>query len=299
MSDKNNQHTHMKKVLIIGLGFIGKNLYLELKNRGIIADVLSHGPSDFKLDGKYFEGDIRKKEDLWMLSKYSLIYSMAGMTGANEHRPYEDINTNLVGHINIMEACGGAKVIFPSTRLVYGKPVYLPVDEEHPMNPESSYAIAKLAAEYYYRFYGNACILRISNPYGPWHDSSSRHGIINQFIHTAISGKPIQLFGGGKQKRDFLYVGDLCVLLANLCEEFKEGVFNVGGSEAWSLFRAASVVKSFLPCAIESVGWPKAYKTIETGHYIGDCSKIKYATGWMASTDLSEGIEKTIEYYIN
>jgi UDP-glucose 4-epimerase len=296
LSNKDNKLPHMK-ALIIGFGFIGKNLLKEFEKRGIDVDIMSVESNPMK---GYFEGDIRSREDLWTLGRYNIIYSLAGVTGAYEHKPLDDVSSNLIGHLNILEACNkNAHIVFPSTRLVYGKPLYLPVDEAHPINPESSYAITKLATEYYYKLYAKmlgikVCILRISNPYGPFYNPQSKHGIINKFIDSAMTGQPIRLFGGGAQKRDFLYVEDLCSLMADLYDDFQEGVFNVGGNQAISLAHAASIVKSIMSCKIENVEWPDNYKINETGNYIGDCFKIKSALGWTPSTELIEGIKKTI-----
>ncbi len=141
------------------------------------------------------------------IRNYDVIFSLAGSSGASDSvkNPYHDLDTNLKGHLNILEACRknnpNAVLIFPSSRLVYGKPQANPVNENHPIQPESIYAIHKLTTEHYYllyqRLHGVKCIIfRVSNPFGPYQRfGSNNYGILNWFIHKAIVKEPIQIYG--------------------------------------------------------------------------------------------------------
>jgi nucleoside-diphosphate-sugar epimerase len=190
--------------------------------------------------------------------------------------------------------------------LVYGKPINNPVNESHPLRPESIYAIHKLTAEYYYllyhRLYGIKCtIFRISNPFGPYQRfGSNNYGILNWFIHKAINREVIEIYGDGSQKRDFIYIDDIIDLLtqAMYSSELYGGVFNVGSGVGVSLLEAAKIILKYLPEGkLELKAWPLMDKKIETGDYISDISALNKAIGWNPRTSLEIGISDTIEFY--
>lgn len=310
-----------KKVVIIGgLGFIGKNLYKHLVAEHYDVTIVSNNMADTG-DGFLSEsvkrnivlGSILDKEFVERaLVGYDIIFSLAGSSGASDsiQNPYRDLDTNLKGHLNILEACRkvnpNVQLIFPSSRLVYGKPQQNPVDESHPLNPESIYAIHKLTTEHYYLLYNrlyniNCTIIRLSNPYGAYQRFGSNHyGILNWFVHKALNGEPIEIYGDGSQKRDFLYVDDLVELLklsmANMNLYGK--IFNVGLGIGISLRDAANVIHKILPqTKIIFKAWPEIDKKIETGDYISDISAIKREIGWAPKIEFEEGIKMTIEFY--
>jgi nucleoside-diphosphate-sugar epimerase len=309
-----------KKILIIGgLGFIGKNLYLELQKRDFRADIFSinrlsvNDPFYSHFTGELIHGDICKPEDIRAVVKdYDVIFSLAGISGAasSNYCPIRDLEINLRGHLNILEACREvnpqARLIFPSSRLVYGKPHHIPVDEKHPLNPESVYAANKLTAENYYLIYHklfnlDVIILRISNPYGPYYEiTTSNYGIINLFIIKALKGEKIEIFGDGHQQRDYLFINDLGSLLSGFvsAQGLSGEIFNIGYGEGISLFNSIQVIKRFIPeLSFVTIPWPEDYEKIETGDYITDITKIKKYTGWEPQTVFEEGIGKTIDYY--
>jgi len=286
-----------KKILIIGgLGFIGKNLYLDLKAKG------------------YKTGDIistHEIQDTDIFAPIDVIFSLAGISGAatSFSKPYQDIDVNLKGHLNILEACclskNRIKIIFPSSRLVYGKPQYLPIDEKHPTKPESLYAIHKYTVEQYYLLYAqlhniNAIILRISNPYGPYQDSKMQnHGILNNFIKKAVNQEQIVIYGDGQQRRDFFYIKDLTELMMTIAETYSQNdIFNVGNTSNIALIHTIQILKEFIPnINYKHIEWPNIDKQIETGDYISNISKAKTILGWEPRTDIRTGIKETIDYY--
>ncbi len=311
------------KVLIIGgLGFIGKNLYENLINSGYTnVDILSfeslnnEDPFYNIFKNRLFIGSI---EDSALLDKlipnYDVVFSLAGISGASRsfEDPVNNIKINLIGHINILQACSKSnkriKVIFPSSRLVYGKPNYIPVDENHPINPQSIYAVNKYAVEQYYLQYSglyniDAVVLRISNPFGPNQSfKNQNYGILNNFIFKALKNEPVNIYGDGFQKRDFLYIKDLTNLLVECITNSNVNgkVFNVGATNTIKLIESAKMIKKFVPeLVIKNVPWPEIDKKIETGDYLSDISKIKNATGWSPKYSLDIGLKETIDFYKN
>jgi len=311
-----------KKVLIIGgLGFLGKNLYLRLKKNGyavhILSDVLPD-PADYFISladsNDIVRGDFRDTKLLSeLIPRYFCILCFAGLSGAKSslERPIIDSEVNCTTHLQFLEICKkhnpDINIVFPSTRLVYGKPGYLPVDEKHPLNPESFYAVHKITAEYYYRIYYNifnikSVILRISNPYGPFQKFGEiQYGILNWFIYKALKKEEIQLFGRGEQKRDYLFIDDLSALILRFLkmpELFDGSIYNVGYGKGISLYEAVVTLKKYIPDLFyNTVPWPDTEKKIETGDYYSDLGAIKQKTGWQPQFSFDEGIRRTVEFY--
>lgn len=313
--------TRQKRILITGgLGFIGRNLSNTLFSKGYDFTILTDNihpeirlPEHLR--DKIVQGSILDKAFIdSSLGGYDIIFSLAGSSGASDSvkNPYHDLDTNLKGHLNILEACRkhnpDTVLVFPSSRLVYGKPDTNPVNEQHPIRPESIYAIHKLTTEHYYqvyqRLYGLKCvILRISNPFGPYQRFGSNHyGILNWFIHNAIIKEPVRIYGDGSQKRDFLYIDDLIQLMM-LCisnQTMHGKIYNVGYGKGISLRDAAFEIKKIVTdTVVEFQPWPDLDKMIETGDYVSDISCLERDAGWKPLTQFEDGIRKTIEFYVN
>lgn len=310
-----------EKILIIGgLGFIGKNLYNKLVHEGstvkILTDQVNDDVDNFlseSVRSNIIVGSILDKNFIEQaLAGYDVIFSLAGSSGASDSikDPYKDLDTNLKGHLNILEACRKnnpkALLIFPSSRLVYGKPARNPVDEHHPLQPESIYAIHKVTTEHYYllyqQLYNLKCIIfRISNPYGPFQRFGSNHyGILNWFIHQAINHEQIEIYGEGLQKRDFFHVEDLVNLFSLSMREPKMHgrVFNVGYGSGITIKEIAETIAKFVAnTKIIHRPWPEIDKKIETGDYISNIQLLKKEIGWEPKISFEEGIKSTIGFY--
>jgi UDP-glucose 4-epimerase len=309
-----------KRILIIGgLGFIGKNLYRKCKQLdhsvSILSEVSVDGADPFAKEVDPEDvviGDIKNPDSLRIIKEQSAIYLLAGLSGAagSIHDPYNDVKTNLIGHLNVLEACRSlnpdAVVFFPSSRLVYGKPQYNPVDEKHPLDPESIYAIHKLTAEYYCELYHKiynmrTIVFRISNPYGPYQlFGGKNYGILNWFIYNALKGIEIEIFGRGDQKRDYIYIDDLTELMISSVDDpaLYGGIFNVGSGRGISIHDAVETLKTIIPdLKYKYVEWPEIERKIETGDYISDIGRIAALTGWSPKVSFKDGIASTVEYY--
>ena len=309
------------RILIIGgFGFLGRNLYQHLIQSGhahvnIMSNIRLSPDDPFNkiFTSRLYHGSINSRQVVEeAIANHDVVFSFAGISGAagSFTTPFEDIHVNLEGHLNILEACrrkgSETKIIFPSTRLVYGKPVSLPVKESHPLDPQSFYAIHKNTAEYYYQLYSKISpvkpvIFRISNPYGfNYNPDAMGYSILNQFIYKAIKEDVIQVYGDGSQKRDYFHINDLSALMEEAIynDALSGNIYNVGSGEGTSLMEAVQTIQSLIPGAqYRQIEWPSLEKKIETGDYYSDISKIKKDATWRPSIDLESGIRMTAEAY--
>jgi dTDP-glucose 4,6-dehydratase/UDP-glucose 4-epimerase len=224
--------------------------------------------------------------------------------------PQTDLDINASAQLSILEACRlsnpDVKIVFASTRQLYGKPDYLPVDENHPIRPVDVNGINKLAGEWYHLLYNNvygirASALRLTNTYGPgMRVKDARQTFLGIWVRLLLEGKPIKVFGDGLQLRDFNYVDD-CVnalLLAGASEQANGKVYNLGSDEVIGLKSLAEMLISLgYHGAYELVPFPEARKAIDIGDYYSDFSLIKSELGWSPSVGLREGLLKTLNYY--
>jgi UDP-glucose 4-epimerase len=321
MNDHSNFYSGKSVLVTGGLGFIGLNISQRLLELGANVTVLdnfmptgiSRQLAELLGQIKVAIADIRDEEKVERVVRdQEVIFNLAGKSGAADSNktPLNDLDINCRGQLNLLEACRvfnpGVAMVFPSSRLVYGKPRYLPVDEKHPLDPESIYAAHKLAVENYHLIYGRlyglkATVLRISNPYGPFQAGEGRaYGIANAFIQAAVSGRPITLFGDGSQRRDYLYIDDLvdALLRAACLPESRGRVYNIGDGQGTSLLELAEMaVREAGRGEIIRVPWPEEYRAIETGDYLSDISLARSELGWSPVTAIREGIARTVVSY--
>jgi UDP-glucose 4-epimerase len=311
-----------RRVLVTGgAGFIGQNLVARLLAEGAEVTVFDYALSR-ELDElarsrrgalQLLQGDIRdeaKVEDA--VRGQQVIFDLAGKSGAadSNRAPLLDLEVNCRGHLTVFESCRRlspqAALVFPSSRLVYGKPQRLPVDEQHPLAPESFYAVHKLAVEHYLQIYARlhgirSTILRISNPYGPRQGRDARiYGVVNKFVQAAVRDETITLFGDGAQRRDYLHIDDLveALLAAGLRAAVPSLLVNIGGAEAVSLQNLASRTIALAGAGrIEHIPWPDDYRQVETGDYLTDLTWAAEQLDWQPQVELDAGLRETIAYY--
>jgi UDP-glucose 4-epimerase len=324
MSEAHLDYYRGRRVLVTGgLGFIGINTCLRLLELGAEVTVLDNfippDPSgqleEVRSRLRMAVADIRDEEKVERVVRgQEVIFNLAGKSGAvdSNKTPLNDLDINCRGQLVLLEACRSfnpsVSIVFPSSRLVYGKPRYLPVDEGHPLAPASIYAAHKLAAENYHLIYGRlyglkSTILRISNPYGPMQAGETRpYGIANRFIQAAVAGKSITLFGEGEQRRDYLFIDDLvdAFLRAGFAETARGKVYNIGDSGSTSILELAEMAVAAAGAGeIVRVPWPDDYRVVETGDYRSDIALARAELGWWPVTEIKEGISRTVELYKN
>ena len=229
----------------------------------------------------------------YLVQGVDIIYSMAGQTSHVESMidPITDLDINCRSQLALLESCRARNpdvtIIYASTRQIYGRPQYLPVDEKHPVEPVDVNGVNKLAAEKYYtlysQVYGMKCIsLRLTNTYGPrQHLRGNKQGFVGIFIRMAIRGETIKIFGTGEQRRDFNYIDDVvdALLLVSDRTDLQGQVFNLGAYKHYSLLEFVQILQRHCDFDCEIVPFPPEHKVIDIGDYYSDFSRFKAASG--------------------
>ncbi|MBV9120750.1 MAG: NAD-dependent epimerase/dehydratase family protein [Chloroflexi bacterium] len=305
-----------------GAGFIGSNLVrklLEMDARVTVIDSLlpGYGGNLFNLDGVRDRiwltvTDLRDVNALgYLVRDQEIIFNLAGQVSHEDSMtdPMTDLDINCRSQASLLETCRIAnrdvRIVYASTRQIYGKPRYLPVDENHPPNPVDVNGINKLAAERYHTLYHNVhdmwtCSLRLTNTYGPRQlIEHARQGFIAWFFRQALEGGTIKLFGGGQQQRELTYVDDVveALLLAAENDRANGEIFNLGG-ERISLADLAVLIQEVCPeVGIEKVEFPPERLRIDIGDYYANWDKIAARLGWRPATSLKEGVGRSLRFY--
>lgn len=305
-----------------GCGFIGSNLVRQLCMLGARVTVVDNlaprcGGNLRNLDGTTGtliarEADIAEAADFPdLMCDASIVFCLAGSTSHADSMRYpdDDLRSNCRGPLALLETLRRvnprAKIVVASTRQVYGRPETLPVDELHPVRPIDVNGIHLHAAENYYRLfqqvYGlRSVCLRLTNTYGPRMSlTRACHGFVSVFFRQALFGRSIDLFGGGTQRRDFNYVGDVvdALLSASQLKMDEHEIYNLGHHEPHSVRDFAELLCETIGGSVRSVPFPPERKSIDIGDYWGDYEKFRRATGWRPATSLHEGIARTARYY--
>jgi len=313
-----------KRCLITGgLGFIGSNLahrLVALGARVLLVDSLipAYGGNLFNIAGIRDQvhvniADVRDPHAMqYLVRGQDYIFNLAGQIGHLDSMedPVTDLHINTEAPLNVLEACRrhnrDAKVIYASTRQVYGRPLYLPVDEKHPLQPDDCNAVSNIAAEHYHRVYFRAhglrsVCLRLTNTYGPrqmMKDTHGRYAFIYYWIRRVIDGQPLQIMGG-HQVRDYTYIDD-CVeaLLLAATEPQADGeVYNLGGEAISHPSLAELLIDVAGGGTTELTELPPERRAIDPGKVYLSYEKIRRELGWEPKVSLREGLARTIEYY--
>jgi dTDP-glucose 4,6-dehydratase/UDP-glucose 4-epimerase len=224
--------------------------------------------------------------------------------------PHTDLAINGAAQLSLLEQCRAvnptARIVFASTRQLYGRPQYLPVDEDHPVNPVDVNGINKLSAELYHRLYHNVyglstCILRLTNTIGPrMRIRDARQTFLGIWIRQLLEGAPIKVFGEGTQLRDFNHVDDCidAMLAAGERDEAIGRVYNLGSAEVVNLKDLAGQLVTLQAGARwELVPFPPDRKAIDIGDYYSDFSLASRELTWTPKVGLAEGLRRTVDYY--
>lgn len=311
------------RVLITGgLGFIGSTLARRLVGLGAdvtLIDTLvpEYGGNRFNISDIEDRvtvniSDVRDPASMRsIVADKQYLFNLAGQTSHMDSMedPYTDLEINCGAQLSILEACRhhcpDIKVVFASTRQIYGKPAYLPVDEKHLVQPVDVNGINKAAGEWYHILYNNvydlnACALRLTNTYGPrMRVKDARQTFVGIWIKLLLQGEPIQVWGG-EQLRDFNYVEDVvdALLTCGSHDSAWGQIFNLGESEVIDLKSLAELLISVHGSGEYVVHeFPEERKKIDIGDYYSDWQKIHGALGWKPQTDLKTGLAATFEYY--
>lgn len=303
-----------RRALVLGAGgFLGSHLSRRLVRDGWDVTAVARRPADRIVD---IVGDLRlvtgDATDRALLDRLvpamDAVFPLAGRSGATRSmdEPLADAAANAMGQLVVLEALRhhnrDARVVFPGSRLQYGRPMVFPVREDHPQQPTSVYALHKMLGEQYHLLYAErhgiaTCCLRISNPYGPAQDRPDQaFGVVGTFLARAAAGEDVAVFGGGRQRRDYVYVDDLVdlLLLAVTHPAAPGEVFNAGGPTVTTVREMAeAVVRVVGRGRVVDVPWPDAEAAVETGDYFGDLRRSRDVLGWVPQIELDEGLAAT------
>ncbi|MBI4199414.1 MAG: SDR family oxidoreductase [Chloroflexi bacterium] len=295
-----------------GAGFIGSHLVDRLVQEGhrvVVVDNLSTGRREhvnpraafYQVDitDPELHGLLRRERPRWVshhAAQSSVLVSVRD--------PLYDARVNILGSLNLLEACRAAgveKVVFASSGgAIYGEPRYLPCDEAHPLQPLAPYGVSKVAVEKYLVLYQRSfglpsVILRYGNVYGPRQDPYGEAGVVAIFTLAMLEGRRPVVFGSGEQERDFLYVDDAVEANLHALKGAKEEAYNIGTQQGVSVNRIFALLKGI----IGYEGGPQ-YSSPRPGEVFKvhlDNSLAAKGLGWSPRVGLEEGLVKTVEYF--
>jgi len=274
----------------------------NLRNVHDIQDKITVSQSDVR--------DVAAINDL--IKGHDYLFNLAGQTSHLDsmHDPITDLDINAKAQLSILEACRkynpDIRIVFASTRQIYGKPKYLPVDEKHTRHPVDVNGINKIAGEQYHILYQEvygiaSSVLRLTNTYGPrMRIKDARQTFLGIWIRNLLEGKPIQVFGDGKQRRDYNYVEDVMdALLIAATEENAIGkVFNLGAPNPLSLVETAKIMCQAIEGGdYQMIPFPEDRKAIDVGDFICDYSAFRDQFGWEPKVSFEDGIQRSLEYF--
>lgn len=312
-----------KKVLITGgLGFIGSNLAHRLVAAGARVTLVDNLRPEYGGNRRNVAGlgrrvriviaDVRDRARLpGLVRGQDYLFNLAGQTSHMDSMtdPDTDLEVNCRAQLSILEACRRhnprIRIVFASTRQIYGRPEYLPVDERHPLRPVDVNGINKLAGEEYHRLYSEihgvrSTVLRLTNTIGPhMRVKDARQTFVGVWIKQALQGKAFEVWGG-RQLRDFTDVEDAvdALLLAAAKPAAVGRVYNLGGRGRISLRELAEVVVAAAGRGSFRVrAYPAGRRKIDIGDYYADGRKIARELGWRPRTTIREAVRRTVEYY--
>lgn len=305
-----------------GLGFIGSTLAARLVALGgkvVLVDSLvpNYGGNRFNIapivERVQVEiADIRDTARMRaLLGGCDFLFNLAGQTSHLDsmHDPVTDLEINCRAQLTLLEACRAvcpkAVVVFASTRQIYGRPDYLPVDEKHLLHPVDVNGVNKMAGEAYHILYHDvygiaATALRLTNTYGPrMRIKDARQTFVGIWLKSVLEDAPFEVWGGA-QKRDFTYVDDAveAFLLAAVNPETKGKVFNLGGERPVSLDELAQL----LVAANGGGGFarrefPAERRRIDIGDYYAADALFSRVTGWRHTVALEDGLKRALDYF--
>ncbi len=302
----------MKILVTGGAGFIGSHIVDRLvleKFKVIVVDNFSSGKREnLNQLAKVNQCDITnsiKLDSIFEVVKPEVVIHHAAQISVQHslNYPNNDANVNVIGTLNVLQKCvkhSVKKIIYASSAAVYGDPKYLPVDEEHPLNPLSPYGISKHTPEHYISMFNELygldyTILRYANVYGPRQDAEGEGGVVSIFVDRILQQKPISIFGDGCQTRDFIYVEDIADANLLAIKNGSREVINISTNSQTSVNELLKVLS-----VINSTFIEPDYQLIRLGdirHSYLDNNKAQNKLSWQPRYTLFEGLDRTLRYY--
>jgi UDP-glucose 4-epimerase len=312
-----------QRVLVTGgLGFIGSNLAVRLANDGAEVTVIDSSVPGCGANPCNLEPFLDRisviHDDIGALLAHrdaikgtAVVFNMAGEIShiKSMRDPLRDLELNTVSQLRFLlalrEICPGVRIVYASTRQVYGVPQFLPITENHPINPIDFNGINKHAAASYHRLLTasgeiDGYILRLTNVYGPRMALNiPEQGVLGHFFRRALLGEDIEVFGDGKQVRDPVYVDDIveAFLRTGACKSLPERTMNVGGREALPMTEMARILAAEGGGGVRFRPFPDGYKAIDIGSFSTDGSALREALHWEPKIDFQTGARRTLAFF--
>jgi UDP-glucose 4-epimerase len=305
-----------------GLGLIGSALARRLVEFGAhltLVDALMpessanlHNIESIRDRVRLELADVRSAPDLRaLITGQDYLFNLAGQSShvASMADPLTDLDTNCRAQLALLEVCREVNprvaIVFASTRQIYGRATYLPVDERHPLSPVDVNGVSKMAGEAFHLLYHNvfgvrASSLRLTNTYGPgMRIKDARQTFVGIWLRNLIEGRPLEVWGG-MQQRDFTYVEDAveAFLLAAACPDAAGRAFNIGGDRVIRLQELAELMIAANGAGeLRVESFPPERKRIDIGDYYADDEQFRRLTGWRPHVTLEQGLERTLTYF--
>jgi UDP-glucose 4-epimerase len=294
----------VKKTVLVtgGAGFIGKHTVNNLIQEGFEPIIVDRKEKTEDIKCKFYQMDVtsEKLETVFKENKIDYVIHLAALPSVAESikKPLKDCMDNYYATVNVCtysQKYNVKKIIFSSTAAVYANPKYLPVDEDHPTDYLSPYAITKNASENFIKFSGlDYIIFRYANVYGPGQDSQGEAGVVAKFFELMSNNKPIEIHGNGEQYRDFIYVEDVArVNVLALKNQITNTIINVSTNTRTSVNELYQYLKSGLNYSLEAIHTESRLGDIPKS--VLDNKKLVKLFNYIPEIGIKEGLTKMIK----
>jgi UDP-glucose 4-epimerase len=268
--------------------------------------------ADYKDRVRINYADVRGYGLRYLVRDQDWIFNLAGQVSHIDSMrdPFTDLEVNCAAQLALLEACRagnpGVKIVYASTRQIYGVPQRLPVDEDHPVRPTDVNGINKMAGEWYHVLYNNvydirACSLRLTNTYGPrMLVKHARQTALGWFVRLAVDDADIEIWGDGSQVRDYTYVDDAvdAFLRAGASDAVNGMCLNLGGPAPVTHLELIDTLTRVAGSGrIRMVPFPPDRKRIDIGDVYSSYAKIEALLGWTPKVSLEKGLADTVAFY--
>ena len=302
----------MKILVTGGAGFIASHIADAFINEGHSVTILDNLSTGFEKNinpkANFVKGDICDKDisSLFEKEKFDIVNHHAAQMDVRRSvaDPAFDANTNIIGTLNLLQnsvKTGVKKFMFASTGgAVYGEQNYFPADEEHLTSPLSPYGISKLAVEKYLYFYRvqynlNYTILRYANIYGPRQSPMGEAGVVAIFTSKLLRNEQPVINGSGKQTRDYVFVGDVVKANITTLNDGNSDIYNIGTGKETDVNQLFQLLNNIVGNGMSEKHGPAAPG--EQMRSVITSEKIFKKFNWKPSTNLEEGLRKTVEFF--